>query len=1443
MGESCIIIPQVRNTNGKLVDSILYRDLLDLTDNNRDSANYMYNKATEEEFNEKYTGTRDKYGQPIAEELAYQLFPKDPIIQEKKQFYNLFGKNTTFWDLDDIGDRLLEFNREGNYVAVAHEINGTVTVTLKKRSEAGIGERKLRQDISVNKTIIDYLESIGLGVEINSTYSTIHGVFNPFRGIDRTVNGLRTIIGIKDGQEGQEALPEEFAHYIVGAMCETIIGKRLLNQVSDMNVIQRILGSEFDTYRDLYKGDEYKKRMQYEAAGKLLYSHIIGKPIDLTEGGRSLALRTWNNFLYKCKHLTRHGIDEAIQKGLATAKSLVTGFESGGFDDMMSIVDAMASPTLYQIEETEGTGENDLANKVRAIKIAALKRSKERKQGHTAGRLQQIAINLYDILNQTTAGEDVNGKPVQNPIPLAEALKAIIPNLEQASAEYTQIINDINIANGWDQEGVIPNDAQDNFDMSTTQGLYNVANQLRDMQEYLNTYKNFLEYVNGLSKQELEISGKLTKDEVADVTGALASTKTQLRTVRDSIDYMESRVKFIRMRVLEQVFSPIISEVIKSSPERFNSDLFHRIWEEQDGDISRWSMLMDSAADSSSLLIGMVTKLVRQRQFRAGQRENSLLARIEAIHNKFRAETGKTDTSWIYQYSDGSDKFYYDKDENGNKVILRKGTQSGFLRGGVYKDADGQLVDLRYNAFAFMKAQRNAIIWAKLHSKSDAQYHAILDRWYKLNTTEITITVRAKDYNNLTTGSNSDGTHTVTRVIKVPNAAKYAENGPEMSEAEKSYWQEYMTLKFELDASLGITTQEPLKAVQVRQNSSEILFSKGDRKAKRITQRTKEEWKRNIDDLGFGAVPDSEDTEDYMYGPVSGPDGKVKKVVPTAYIGMLPMQQRQNLSVDATGALNRYATMTVQYSEMVGIADFMELVKDNATTMKINNSKSSKSKIFDENGNVIGEKWTLKHIIEKIKYNGNTEKQLSQKDFLESHTYEMLDGYIDRNIYGITKDDTAIDRWLDKLKQYTSFSVMGFNMFVGINNVLMGQSQQLLEVFAHEHIKSDSLVKADAFYFSHIAKDMAEYGKPNSTNTIGLLRNLFQVTQDYLTEQRYKEFYKSNIGRAFGKSSVYFMSSMGEHYLSTRTLLAVLNSTKVKITTGDTVKEGTLMDALEMVGMVEKDGKMTEQVIEPGKTVDGVVRSQRLRLKEGTTDMEGNAIDLFKVKDKIDGLNQAMNGIYNTEGMNAIQVHAWGRLVMTFRKWMIPHYNRRFKNGYYNTHYMAESEGFHKAGLEFLMTAISNYKGNIIKYWKILQSTKSGRQELANIRRSIGEIGITLALAVLLKCAWTKDPDTWAGKMALYQAKRLFMDYSTSWEPWSIITNFKNVINSPIPSINTLDDIMQLLRFSDMARKDSRGRNVWLKHTESNLPVLGPVIKAVHMDDNMFRIFDDLIIK
>ena len=100
---------------------------------------------------------------------------------------------------------------------------------------------------------------------------TIYIVHNPNQiksATDNTGAFSSTENDITDDTYDSNILAEEWGHFVVDAVKDNPLRDRMLNSLKNEKVLQRVLGSEYDRYNDVYKGDI--DLMAKEALGKMM---------------------------------------------------------------------------------------------------------------------------------------------------------------------------------------------------------------------------------------------------------------------------------------------------------------------------------------------------------------------------------------------------------------------------------------------------------------------------------------------------------------------------------------------------------------------------------------------------------------------------------------------------------------------------------------------------------------------------------------------------------------------------------------------------------------------------------------------------------------------------------------------------------------------------------------------------------------------------------------------------------------------------------------------------------------------------------------------------------------------------------------------------------------------------------------------------------------------
>lgn len=639
------------------------------------------------------------------------------------------------------------------------------------------------------------------------------------------------------------------------------------------------------------------------------------------------------------------------------------------------------------------------------------------------------------------------------------------------------------------------------------------------------------------------------------------------------------------------------------------------------------------------------------------------------------------------------------------------------------------------------------------------------------------------------------------RVERMPKKSIYSSDKVnKLNETQKEYYDEYMKIKKEMDSLLPPTVTELYKAPQIRIDTTEaILKEKGGFKkvANKVAKSITDKFIKREDEDEFGYISTNVDF-----------NGEQVERIPIYYTKTL--EDLNQLSTDASSSLLAYSVMASKYESMNNILDILEAARTTFKQRRVN--KTVGNKTLKEKINVLGEQ------IEKEVFNTGSLRSIDAlNDFFEMQVYSRLKKE-EAEVLG----KLSVAKTADTLGSITSWTTMGVNIFSGLQNVVIGDIQLLIESIGGEYITAKSLASGKAAYYKMLPEVLADAGNVHKTSKLSLLGERFNVSQELDRELRNKEFYKSRLARILSGGSVYFLMNAGEHYLKYSTLLGMLYNIKVKDSNG---KVMPLIDAFT----VEKESK------------DGKVVDARLRIKEGVTDMNGNAVNddyIDKLSLKIAKVNQSLNGIYNDADKNAIQQYALGRLAFMFRRWMVPHYERRFRKLRYDTQLGQWREGYYITAGRFIYQLgkeLTQGKVRTSLLWNSLTS-----HEKANLRRALTEILTFTAIIGLLSIKGIEDKDTWAKRMMYYHLLRMKREVGASMPtPW-MFQDLANILRSPVPAMRTFDIITDTISFwelwEDIERGKYKGHSVYYRNFIKNIPIAGNIQKVIDIKDEDYLI-------
>lgn len=254
--------------------------------------------------------------------------------------------------------------------------------------------------------------------------------------------------------------------------------------------------------------------------------------------------------------------------------------------------------------------------------------------------------------------------------------------------------------------------------------------------------------------------------------------------------------------------------------------------------------------------------------------------------------------------------------------------------------------------------------------------------------------------------------------------------------------------------------------------------------------------------------------------------------------------------------------------------------------------------------------------------------------------FKVFKEMLDRDIYGEKRIPSRFDKAADVLMSYVAGTMLQLNLFSGIRNVSVGAILNLTETFGGRYVDGRGWKRAHARYFKDMPNITADLGKNEYTAMTNLLSEEFDAQNDF--QGRRHRYADSNwLLKQMKGSTLYGLTTMGEHFLSHMTMYAVLD--KVEARDADGKSLGSLLE-LYTKG---EDGQLTLST-----TPATVVWDNRV--------VEWGPDTKFKITQRMRHVNEMMHGAYSQQNAPLAARHVQGRLILMMRKWLVPGINRRW---------------------------------------------------------------------------------------------------------------------------------------------------------------------------------------
>lgn len=1416
MSKSCVLSPLVVNKEGKKVQSKLYNDIFEYIKGkvnsvekaremswdiwafaNTNIQEYLNNTSVDE--NGEYTFKAIKVAFDID-----SLISGDGIKIADKIKAGEINSEGEYIEYSSIGEALQKanaFNSEStNTIATVHKknVNTYGIQTLSKNDENEEKHKKVVFSNALNNKLHSLIRSIGFDVEYsNSIPMQVHGMFDPTEG-RKTFDNLDIAIKIANGELGEEAFPEEVAHLFIEGLAHTPLVQRLLEAVKDDEVIKSVLGEEYDKYNSLYNSS--KELMQKEAAGKLVYKQIIKTSHPFLSRVKNIINRIWDNVknLIKAKRVNTDTLSQILDRANADAMNIAINITSGTVLDNVNIEAIKRAKPMYQVATVQ----------------------------EKASRLQKICDDAYLLTARKMKiyADRVNGGKYR-PEDL-KTLKAMQESMDDKkyAAGCVSFLNDA-LSNIKDIKARVNSLKISNLAESSMLKIKRKSAVLNDINDFINAYADVISQLKRISlickEENIQISTNMSSNiellasEIDNIMGSVRDDYNNLK--------MDTMTDF-----LKQYWNGDIK--IKNADGTENALTLQMILDRASKDISFVDKFFSSMGDSSDPLLSLMDKAFKTSRSRRDQRLEEVAFDLKAVDKKLR-DSGQ------------SSDFMLEKDIEGKYT-------GKFITYIPEFNSNGEKTGKRYsiNWDAFRKDKADFAKQCKEQGMAWWQVQTEMDKWEEQNTELVYVDARK------------------VRQERLPIDKYRIPPSVTLNKAQEEYYDAITSIKASLDNGLPNAGTHVFYAPQVRNDTVEgIRNNLGNpvKLAKFIGSKVADNFVKREDDVEFGMSNNNGEYQKIISKEVRlDMSGNPINRLPIYYTTKLHNMDR--LSSDITSSMMAYAGMAVNYNEMDKIVDVMELIKHHATAQ-------DGRKVLQQSGSAT--------LIETQKILGKAVNTLYTKSGSQTNIGEKLEYYFDSNFYGkrkeegktvslnIEKDGKKIQldlaKSLDAVKSYSGLLGLGLNTFSAISNVTVGKMQMWIEAAGGEFFGFKNLAKGGKDYYALLPAYLAEINSTVKTSKMSLLIDKFDALEEFYSNLKEKGYYKGPLSRIIGNTSLFILNNMGEHYLHVRTMLAMLD--RIKVREGE--NEISLYNAFDEVsketdegvsiggklffkeGITTEDGKKLftknmEKELNSLITKEVKTGADNSRIQELQQIKEDTNAYITNIKLKIGKVNQSLNGAFNDDDKGQIHRYALGRLAMQFRQWMPAHYGRRFGGKRYDA-VLGEREGYYRTFLRVstgIMKDLVRFKFN----YSVLKNSLSPHEK-ANMRKAIAELALFATLVGLISLMGKPDDDdTWGEKQLKYQLRRMRLETGASCPVifTEFFDNMWSILKSPIPSVDKVDSLIDIVQFWKMNEEIKRGRykgwSKWERDTFKAIP-LASNIKNVYdfvEDDFMFKMFD-----
>lgn len=529
-------------------------------------------------------------------------------------------------------------------------------------------------------------------------------------------------------------------------------------------------------------------------------------------------------------------------------------------------------------------------------------------------------------------------------------------------------------------------------------------------------------------------------------------------------------------------------------------------------------------------------------------------------------------------------------------------------------------------------------------------------------------------------------------------------------------------------------------------------------------------------------------------------NGKEVKFLPIYYMGAVSHPSERNkkkqvkdgdeskhldtadISADLASSLLSFSAMADNFEQMSEIMPLLNAAKDLVSERTVNKMTTKRGAIMDG-------------LLRQFGIN-----KAAQSPGATSNALKQLEGMIDILVFndrlqsaGTT--DTPLgtidnDKILQNLMAFTGRNALGLNFLSTVTNGVMGTVMNGIEASSKMFFNSKEYSSASKQYMTQIAGHVKDATGQFPTSKWGIIVETFDIMQSF------NEFgQKIPHNRAIHRKNVSleFLRNGSEHMLQTVHAAAFFKSHKVVKLSEDENAEKEILSYYEWLDRTESpNNKESRKEFDKLKSVEDSIEIENGVAKiDSVSRKEMNAF-LRRVK----GNYEQNHGNF---GRNTVPLmtRSWvGRLVLMFRRWAKPGWNRRFRRSGFDQRLGMDTGGNYTITKNFLTNLVKEVQDMGVSY--AAQAANETWSDLphwqrAQVRKTFTEIafitGTMIAVMILsgIDDELPEEERTYMLKMGEYLSRRAQVEMMAYVSPNEAMA----MIRSPSAIMSTVENFQK----------------------------------------------------